>query len=240
MRYLALFSLLLVIVQGMLGGLTVLYRLPIAVSVSHGVIAQTFMVMLIVLAYAESSEWKKRVAIRTEGAAGKVGVFKHAVIFSCLVYVQLIVAALMRHTDSGLAVLDFPTMGGSWLPLFDGAMLQGVNKLRAEVSLYPVDMFQVSIHILHRTLAALLGLYAFYIGLWCASPKRIRSAKIVFAARLLMVLVVLQFLLGVASVWSLTAPTLTSIHVMVGAMLLAVSCLLALRAFPLDGRNIVR
>src|SRR5574341_2074884 len=46
-KWLGLAALLAVILQGILGGITVLYLLPIGVSVSHGALAQTFFCLTI-------------------------------------------------------------------------------------------------------------------------------------------------------------------------------------------------
>ena len=44
-----------------------------------------------------------------------------------MVYIQLILGALMRHTASGLAIPDFPTMGGTWIPTFSETMINNIN-----------------------------------------------------------------------------------------------------------------
>jgi cytochrome c oxidase assembly protein subunit 15 len=48
-----------VVAQGLLGGLTVLYLLPPAVSVLHACLAQTFFCLIIALAYTTSREWRE-------------------------------------------------------------------------------------------------------------------------------------------------------------------------------------
>ena len=41
-----------VLLQGLLGGLTVLYHLPPAVSIGHGVLAQSFFLLSLLIAFA--------------------------------------------------------------------------------------------------------------------------------------------------------------------------------------------
>ena len=53
-------SLCVVITQGMFGGLTVIFFLPPMVSIIHGTLAQTFLVILIVIAYGLSRERSER------------------------------------------------------------------------------------------------------------------------------------------------------------------------------------
>ena len=53
-------ALALVIIQGLLGGLTVLLFLPAIVSLLHGVIAQTFLLVVILIAYLLSKEFSEK------------------------------------------------------------------------------------------------------------------------------------------------------------------------------------
>ncbi len=46
-----------VIAQGLLGGLTVLFLLPTAISMTHAVLAQTFFCITVALAFFLSKEW---------------------------------------------------------------------------------------------------------------------------------------------------------------------------------------
>jgi len=56
--------------QGLLGGLTVLFLLPTAVSVAHALVAQTLLAITIVVAYAGSREQSRR---RADGALAGAG-----------------------------------------------------------------------------------------------------------------------------------------------------------------------
>ena len=96
-----------VITQGIFGGITVLFYLPPAVSIIHGILAQTFFVMTIIIAYSLSveRETRKNITVNNSMRDGTL-------IIVGFVYIQLILGALMRHTASGMAIPDFPTMGG--------------------------------------------------------------------------------------------------------------------------------
>ena len=107
------FALGTVIIQGLFGGITVLYFLPPPVSIIHGILAQTFFMTTIVIAYGLSIERSKR-----EDIIWPPKLKQGAIIIVGFVYVQLILGALMRHTASGLAIPDFPLMGGMWIPTF--------------------------------------------------------------------------------------------------------------------------
>src|SRR4030095_2135110 len=54
-----------VILQGVLGGITVLYKLPLAVSVTHACLAQAFFCLTITLAVLTGPTWT---SVRTGGA----------------------------------------------------------------------------------------------------------------------------------------------------------------------------
>ena len=56
-RLLSIAAVLTVILQGVLGGLTVWYQLPPAISIAHGLLAQTFFLLTITLAYLQSAHW---------------------------------------------------------------------------------------------------------------------------------------------------------------------------------------
>jgi len=218
-----------VILQGVLGGVTVLFYLPDAISVSHGVLAQTFFILTIIVAYSLSIE---RQAAVEKGRAVSAGFLKLALGFAVLVFVQLIIAAIMRHTRSGLAIPDFPTMGGSWIPTFDQAMLNRVNARLFEMNRDFVTMPQVIIHFIHRLLALAILIYAFILTKAGVKAYRL-DKKITVTLRILGGVLIAQIALGIFTVLTERSPVMTSLHVVTGAGLLGVSVLLILRSSPL-------
>ena len=224
-----------VIAQGVLGGLTVLFLLPASISVAHGVLAQTFFVITIVLAYSQSRERRLREVASNDPVHPTLG--KWAVVVAALVYIQLILGAVMRHTESGLAIPDFPTTGGHWFPWFDASTLANVNDWRFEHNmeygreLPPVVMSQVVIHFIHRFWAVVVTTA---IGALLLTSLRggWATGKVRRTLYLLGFVVLLQFSLGALTVWTHKAPNITSLHVVTGAGLLGVATLLALRALP--------
>ena len=85
-----------IIVQGTLGGLTVLLLLPTPISVTPAVLAQSLFLLLMVIAYAQSREWQRRAAQPPAPAVRATVAMLPAVVF-----LQLLLGALMRHTESG-------------------------------------------------------------------------------------------------------------------------------------------
>ena len=229
-RRLGIAALAAVVLQGILGGLTVLFLLPTPVSVAHAVLAQTFFVITIVIAYSLSIERQRREFMPVTNHAG---LMKITVALGVLIYVQLILGALMRHTASGLAIPDFPRMGGYWVPPFNDTMLTYINDWRFERDLPMVNISQVVIHCVHRVGALFIAVTAVLLDA-VALRERITDKAIVRTIWMLNALVVGQLCLGVLTVLSEKSPHVTSTHVMTGAATLGVVVLLILRLAPLS------
>ena len=232
MRWTALVALAAVILQGILGGMTVLYQLPVSISSFHAILAQSFLCLTIFIAYMLGKEFNKR----RESGAGDRKIFRKSVFVTVLVFIQLAIGAVMRHSGSGLAVLDFPTMGGEWLPTFSASMLETLNSMRAEANLYPITNFHAAIHVAHRAFAVLIALAV--IGLFVIVGKSTyRDSKVNKLTGFVMALMIVQFLLGIIAVLSVRSPVPTSIHVACGALLLALLFYLSLISFPMTQRT---
>lgn len=98
----------MVIVQGVLGGVTVLLELSPLVSSTHLGLSMIFFATLI---------W---VALRTLPAQSwapvGIGAQRWAVGAAAVVYVQLVLGALVRHSGAALACVDVPLCGGEVMP----------------------------------------------------------------------------------------------------------------------------
>lgn len=230
------FALAAVVVQGILGGITVLFFLPLAVSLSHAVVAQTFLILTIVIAYALSRERSGREGPeRDAGIQRGEGIFARACVqTSFIIFIQLIIGAAMRHSHSGLAIPDFPTMGGNWLPIFDAETIARINGWRAEIELPPVRLAHIIIHLGHRFTAVLVGITVLTTT-FRARKLKLRG-KVFWNVVLLDVLFLAQLALGVATVLTQKHFVITSLHVVTGAALLGTSVLLCLRVLPLRWR----
>ncbi|MCI0419180.1 MAG: COX15/CtaA family protein [Acidobacteria bacterium] len=100
-RTLGWIALAVVVTQGILGGITVLFFLPAPISVMHACLAQAFFCIVSSLALLTSTGWK-------QGATGVASEIKGVSMYQlCLwttvsVYGQLILGAALRHSKSGL------------------------------------------------------------------------------------------------------------------------------------------
>ena len=224
----AFFALGLVIIQGLFGGLTVLLFLPTPVSVIHAILAQTFLMVTILISYGLSIERANR--ILNEKTDYKVLRFPTYLVTG-IVFIQLIIGALMRHTESGLAIPDFPLSGGYIIPAFNQEMLNTIQSMQFESGLPFVTLSQIIIHYFHRMGALAV---AFSIG-WLTLKiiqSKISNERIYRLAGFLITLIIIQITLGAFTIWSVKEPFITSIHVVNGAVILGVSTLFILRVSP--------
>ena len=225
-KKLSYFSLGIVIIQGSLGGITVLFFLPPAISIVHGVLAQTFFILTIIMAYGVSRERFLRQNL--EGSPKFL--LKGSIFITLMVYLQLILGAMIRHTSSGLAIPDFPTMGGLWLPDFSNQMIHNINSTLFDMNLESVSRIQVVIHFLHRLSAGIITVVVFcffYFHLKTTTKKNISKS-----IWMIMLTVLVQVSLGVFTVLTERSPYITSLHVLNGAILLGLCTLLVLRTLP--------
>lgn len=224
-------ALAVVVLQGLLGGLTVLFYLPTAVSLSHAVLAQTFFVLTVVIAYSLSREFRLRQILVDEPSCQAVK--WPVLILALIVYLQLIAGALMRHTGSGLAIPDFPAMGGRFLPWFDGGMLSWINAWRFDADLDPVSLTQVIIHFVHRLMGVVVFVWTVFLVVQASRHTR-RHKKVFRHILAVLCVVCIQFGLGIFTVLSQKQYHVASVHVVMGALLLGMSVLLVLRVLGMS------
>ena len=213
-RTLAVAALGAVILQGLLGGITVLLKLPPAVSIGHAGLAQLFFCITLSLAVVTSPSWR-------EGAAGvdDSTLRRLSAATTLMVYVQILLGATMRHTNAGMAIPTFPLAFGHLVP--------------------PAWTPGIAIHFAHRVGALLVTIAIIATTVYVRTHHRSRR-EIVRPAMLLVVLVAVQIMLGAFVIWSALQPIVNTVHVVNGALVLGTSLMLTLRTYRIGFERLVQ
>ena len=147
------------------------------------------------------------------------------------VYVQILLGAVMRHTQSGQAILDFPLSYGALLPPTSDAALESINLDRVwEHDLEAVTVGQMWIHFAHRAGALVVAL-AIVLLVRHVLAVAGRRRDVVLLAVGLAGLLVLQIMLGAVTIWTGSELLITTAHVGGGALMLATCVVLLLRVY---------
>ncbi|HEY6842681.1 MAG TPA: COX15/CtaA family protein, partial [Thermoanaerobaculia bacterium] len=196
-----------VIAQGVLGGLTVLFLLPPAISIAHAGLAEIFLCLNVSIAFFASAGFDRLRAME-KGAAPVAG----TTALVLLTYGQILIGALMRHLGAGLAIPTFP------LPI-----------------LPPSTSLPVIVNYAHRIGALIVALTI--VALFIRMLRFEVRHPLRQIATLLVAVVAVQIALGAYTIWSGKQPVITSLHVVTGALTLALSLLLALTARSVGWRS---
>lgn len=101
LRWLGVAALGAVVAQGLLGGLTVLFFLPPAVSSAHATLAQIFFATVASIALFTSAWWEREPALwLSDFRSPSIHTLSIATV--CAVFVQLIMGAAFRHKAFGI------------------------------------------------------------------------------------------------------------------------------------------
>ena len=208
-RRLSRILLLVVILQGVLGGARVRFD-QLNIMSDHNLIAQSFAVIhacgamivlsiLVALTLANTRRW-------IDGSSGldratPTSVKRWSVIATAAVFVQILIGAIMRHADAGLAIAKFP--------------------LASQSSLLPSYWnFGISIHFAHRVGAVIVSvILLIFLGKVWGSTTTKRALG--YGAMLIALGLGMQIYLGALTIWTVKNPYVATAHHLVGAFLLA-------------------
>ena len=218
-RTMARILVFVVVLQGVLGGARVRFDwlnthaehnlMAQSFAVAHACGAQIVLGLLVALTITNSRRWienngglKQAVpsSIRRWGAIACAGLF-----------LQILIGAIMRHADAGLAIIRFP--------------------LARPGSVFPAEWnFDVGIHFAHRAWAMVATtLILVFLGkVWGHTPTR--KALGGFAI-VLTILLSMQLYLGALTIWTIKNPYVATLHALIGAFLLASTWGLTLLAY---------
>ncbi len=216
LRMLTLAALIGVVAQGVLGGLRVTVEtagnphLALRLRILHGCVAQAELCLLVAIATLLSRGWITETWTSVGAGFSAIKRLAWAAVFA--VYGQLIVGAAMRHKGAGLAIPTFPEANedGGWMPKVHNIFVDlNFTHTRFGAALVTLLILSLAVLVLRRA----------------RGEVRLTSPAIG-----LLGLVLVQVSLGVYVIWHVKPVTLTTIHVVNGAAVLALSLLLALRA----------
>lgn len=147
--------LLVVITQGLLGALTVKWKLPWYVSTAHLTLAFLYLGALIHTAFRTIPGYLARPPIELGGAR------KAILVAGALVLAQIVLGGLVRHGGAALASLDWPLHEGS---------------------LWPGGPLALQLHMAHRIGGAIVGVAAGVCAVIVFRATRDRRLRLLAAA----------------------------------------------------------
>jgi cytochrome c oxidase assembly protein subunit 15 len=202
LRWLGVAALAAVIGQGLLGGITVLFYLPPAVSTAHAGLAEIFFSMTVAIALFTSPRWNADTRSVDDSRLRRM-----ATGTTLAIYTQILIGATMRHTGAGLAIPDFPLMFGRIVPDHWNA--------------------GIAIHFAHRVGAIVVAAMAIAtsVYVWRRHRDRVPLAQ---ASLCISIVIVFQLTLGALTVLSRRQPWINSLHVVGGAVVLTTSLVITL------------
>ncbi len=193
------FALVLLMVQVVFGGLTVLLLLKSNVVVTHLMLGTTFFSSLlwIYLTLRQSPQPQEPSLAPTPRWLIPLCVFA-----ALAIYGQIFLGGLVAAHFASLVCTDFPTCHGQWFPTFSGI---------------------IGLHVIHRLGA--YTLFAVLLGTWLVMRRGAPTLALRRRSGWLFALVCGQVGLGIANVLFHTPPLLAVGHLAMGVTLLSVALL---------------
>jgi cytochrome c oxidase assembly protein subunit 15 len=201
-----------IVLQAILGGITVLYLLPLPVAVAHAGTAQALFCLMVAIVLFTNPNFGTGAPLEDDG--GYPPVTTLATITTAIIYIQILIGAVMRHLGAGLAIPDFPTSFGHWMP--------------------PFFSLAIAVNFAHRCGAVVVSIFVLWTVARVFTGYRDRPA-LTHPALLLLALLLMQVTLGAMTIWSGRAVLPTTAHVAIGAAVLATSLALTIRIRALRG-----
>jgi protoheme IX farnesyltransferase len=224
LRRVAWLAVSLVFAQALLGGITVLLRLPTVVSTLHTATSLLFFSTVLYLAVrsrplrSSAGDRGQPRPVRAEETPSRRPALaaNGALVAAVGVFFQMVLGGLVRHSGAALACLDVPLCRGSLWP----------------AAAHPTVLVQ-ALHRLGATAVAALVLFSAVAGVRAAG----RRPKLVALALAGPILVVVQVWLGLRAVTSFLDLATVEAHLAVATALLASQIGLALAWLPAPRRD---
>ncbi len=182
----------MVIAQGMLGAITVKYKLPWFVSTGHLLLGMSYFAMLIYTAFRTRPAPSVVELTRHDRMRSELGRARTWIVIACVtVLIQLLLGALVRHHGAAMVCLGMPscTIGGDWWP----------------------DTGVQHLHMIHRAFGVLTAIITTIAAVVVATRAK-TWPSLRFMAMLAPALVATQIVLGIFTVLSMRAVPLAVGH----------------------------
>lgn len=246
MHWIGTAAFLLVVAQGVLGGLRVVLA-DAQLGIFHAILGQLFFVLTAAIALFTSRWWQNlenfqhptfnnqqpTVGDRPNAEKPDVGYSLRRLVLltTILIFCQLIIGATMRQQHAGLSIPDFPLAYGKIWPDTSPVAVQSYNEHRMNVvAENPITSFQIVLQMVHR-LVALVIFVLIAACAWQARRQLGRKDPLAKFALFWLVLILGQVLLGAATIWSNKAADVATAHVLGGALSLVTGALWYIIAF---------
>jgi len=182
-------SVVLLLVQIVLGGIVVLLELPVDLTTIHFGNAMIIFATVLYQAYYDGISHKPTLAL--EGSS------TFFFIMSVVIFAQTVLGAYVRHSSAGLACPDFPTCLGQWVP--------------------PLISDTVITHFSHRLVAYTIFIIFAVLFLYSMVSGRLDYVKrnITF----ILLLIIVQIFLGAMVVLTHLSYDLTALHLSVAILI---------------------
>jgi heme a synthase len=246
-RNLGVIAVVGVILQGILGGLRVT-MMKDQIGIFHACVAQAFLGLLVLIALVTTNFWRpvgypqedgNLTALSRQVSRPRLSIKTLAVAITVATYVQLALGATMRHQHCDLAILDFPTANGAWIPDASTAALAKINIWRDARALSDVTAFQIWLQMAHRFLALIIAIaiMAFCARVWTETRGlgALKRLSLLWVALLLG-----QIALGAWVIWSNKAADIATAHVALGAVMLSFGVSISAICWRISQRKVDR
>jgi len=214
LKWLGIMALAAVVLQGVLGGLRVVW-IKDQIGIFHALLAQSFFAFVTIMAVMTSRRFVERRWVDYEP---NLALRRWAFLATALIFLQLGLGATMRHEHIGLSIPDFPLAYGQVLPDTGAAAMAKINAVRIAHDEMATTAAQIWIQIVHRLVAVLIATaVAIFFTKALRSNRQVRLWAGIWLA---MILVQIGF--GAWTIWSNKAADVATAHMALGALSLLV------------------
>jgi len=232
MKWLGVIAFFGVVAQGILGGLRVVL-INADLGIVHGVVGQTFFVLMCAIALFTSRFWRK--ISEKEKLNVPRGLRTMVLATTTLIFFQLILGATMRGQHAGLAIPDFPLAYGQIWPDTSLAALERYNATSSNMNI--INAFQIILQMVHRLVALTIFICVTVCAVlaWRQLGRRDSLTKF---ALFWLALIMAQIGLGAWTVLSNKAADVATAHLLGGALALVTGAFWCIIAFGRSAKSL--